>query len=184
MYETHWKTVANGFTQWARKGSDSVPCYINNDENEGITVLATVDASARKLRLPAMRKEKTPCCLKNYTLPDDVWTIFSESGSLKRDIIHQYLTKLRHNLCPDRPLALLMDTDSAHRGQPIKDHVQNLEIRLVFIPLGCTNHLLLLDRTIFGVLKASAHRLWYTFDHQTKGGKSSQRQIAEHLVSA
>jgi hypothetical protein len=42
--ETNWKTVAGGFMTWAHTSAESGQCQIDNDEKEGVTVIAAVDA--------------------------------------------------------------------------------------------------------------------------------------------
>jgi hypothetical protein len=63
MDETHWKAVAEGFLTWAEKGAESVPCSISNDEKEGVTVIAAVNAAGNKLPLTVVGKGKTGVAL-------------------------------------------------------------------------------------------------------------------------
>jgi hypothetical protein len=56
--ETNWRTVAGGFMTWAHTSTESVQCQIDNDEKEGVTVIAAVDAAGGKIALDCDRQRK------------------------------------------------------------------------------------------------------------------------------
>ena len=49
---------------------------------------------------------------------------------------------------------------SSHRTEIVKELAKNLDVLLHFIPPGATDELQPLDRRVFGVLKATARRLF------------------------
>jgi hypothetical protein len=57
--ETNWRAMALGFLTWAKIGSESVTCQAGNDEKEGVTVIAAIDAAGNKLPLCIIGKRKT-----------------------------------------------------------------------------------------------------------------------------
>jgi hypothetical protein len=185
MDETHWKAVAAGFLTWAEKGAESVTCYISNDEKDGVTVIAAIDAAGNKLPLTVVGKGKTPRCLGSYCLPPAVWGLVSESGWTTTQVMVQWLSALRQNLFPDdRPVAVILDTYAAHRCQEVRTAASNLNIELIFIPPGCTDLLQPLDRRVFGVLKSKARRRWRSRYHSRVGGRATHAELIDDLLSS
>jgi hypothetical protein len=70
--ETHWKIVAGGFLTWAVRGFESVPCILENDAKEGVTVIAGITAGGEKLPLTVIGRGKTQKCLQGSHLPAEV----------------------------------------------------------------------------------------------------------------
>jgi hypothetical protein len=77
--ETNWKTVPGALMTWAKKGAELVQCQIANDDKEGVTVIAAIDANGGKPPLAVIGKGKTQRRLAGYQLPPDVRTSISES---------------------------------------------------------------------------------------------------------
>jgi hypothetical protein len=182
--ETHWKIVAGGFLTWGIRGAEAVPCTLENDAKEGVTVIAGITAGGEKLPLTVVGKGKTPRCLQGYQLPPQVWSDHSPSGWTTTDVMCRYLAHLRDALFKDGPLLVILDTYAAHRAQAVRDAARLCNIDLLFIPPGCTDRLQPLDRRVFGVMKAYARRDWRIAYHETGGGKVTRAQMAEHLVAA
>jgi hypothetical protein len=60
-------------------------CYrIENDEKEGITVIAGVDAAGGKLPLTIIGNGKTPRCLSGFNLLPEVWLLHDNPGGQHR----------------------------------------------------------------------------------------------------
>jgi hypothetical protein len=119
--ETNWKFVSAGFLTWVCAGAESLPCVISNDEKEGITAIAAVDARGQKLPLTITGKGKIPRCLTALNLPPDVWATTSESEWAISNIICHYFKLLRKELFPDGRLVVLLDTYSAHRANLVRE---------------------------------------------------------------
>lgn len=180
--ETNWRSVAGGIWTWAATGTESVSCCVGNDEKEGITVIAAIDAAGTKLPLTVIGKGKTPRCLTALNLPAEVWGLTSESGWTTSHVMCEYLRLMREKLYPEGPLVILLDTFSAHRTPVVRAAADHWNIQLVFIPPGCTDILQPLDRRVFGVLKAHARQLWRIHYHETQGTKTTRAMMAENLV--
>jgi hypothetical protein len=182
--ETNWKTVAGGFMTWAHTNAESVQCQIDNDEKEGVTVIAAVDAEGGKLPLTVIGKGKTERCLKGYQLPPEVRTCVSESGWTTKDVMCRYFAILRQELYPEGPLIVILDAYAAHRSREVREIARLWEIQLVFIPPGCTDKLQPLDRRVFGVLKSYARQLWRKQHHESGGAKTTRPMMAANLCEA
>jgi hypothetical protein len=57
--ETNWRIITGGFMTWAHTSIESVQCQIDNDDKEGVTVIAVVDVVGGKLFLTVIDKGKT-----------------------------------------------------------------------------------------------------------------------------
>jgi hypothetical protein len=138
--ETAWKTVAPGFLIWAHKNLESVQCLIENNEKEGMTVIAAVTAAGIKLPLTVIGKSKTPRCLAAFHLSEQFWAATSASG-WTTDVMVTHLGMLRQRLYPEGPLAVVFDTYAAHRSAGVIESSERWRIELVFTPrparIGC-----------------------------------------------
>jgi hypothetical protein len=132
--ETNWRVVAAGFLTWATKGSQSVHCQIDNNDKEGVIVIAAIDPAGNKLPLHIIGKGKTRRCLAGFQTPEEVGTSFSLSGWMTSDVMCGYLRKLRQKSYPNRPVLILLDTYMAHRTAEVRDTAAELKIDLIFIP--------------------------------------------------
>jgi hypothetical protein len=183
--ETNWRTVAPGFLTWGVKGAESAHCNIDNDDKEGVSVIAAINAAGEKLPLTVIGKGKTRRCLAGYQLPETVWVNYSDSGWTTLDIMCRYFADLRRRLFPDgAPVLVILDTYSAHRSEIVREIARLWGIDLVFIPPGCTDRLQPLDRKVFGALKSFARQQWRMNYHQSFGAKVKRPMIAEGLVQA
>jgi hypothetical protein len=182
--ETNWKAVAAGFLTWAAKGTESVHCHIDNDEKEGVTVIAAIDAAGNKLPLTIIGKGRTKRCLAGFHTPDEIWETFSESGWTTSEIMCGYLLQLRKKLFQEGPLLVILDTYAAHRSREVRAIAELCCIDLIFIPPGCTDRTQPLDRRVFGVLKAHAREIWRKFSHAHAEEKVTREMMASRLIDA
>jgi hypothetical protein len=182
--ETNWKVVAGGFWTWADTGNEAVSCILDDNEKEGVTVIAGIDAAGMKLPLTVIGKGKTRRCLAALNLPPEVWSLTSPSGWTTTDVMSNYFRLLREQLYPSGPLVVLLDTFAAHRALTTRAAADHWGVELIFIPPGCTDTLQPLDRRIFGILKAYARQLWRTHYHETEGGKTTRSMMANNLLVA
>jgi hypothetical protein len=182
--ETNWKMLAAGFWTWANTGCEAVSCVVDNNEKEGVTVIAGIDAAGTKLPLTVIGKGKTARCLSALNLPPEVWTAISPSGWTTSDVMCNDFRLLREHVYPTGPLVLLLDTFAAHRAAITKAAAEYWRIQLVYIPPGCTDSLQPLDRRIFGILKGYARQLWRTRYHQAPGAKTTRSMMTHNLLVA
>jgi hypothetical protein len=161
-----------------------VNVQIDNDDKEGVTVIASIDAAGNKLPLTVIGKGKTKRCLAGFRLPGEIWGQWTESGWTTSEVLAEYLQRLRHEQFPEGPIVLILDTYSAHRSAAVKAVAEQLGIELIFIPPGCTDRLQPLDRKVFGVLKSYSRQIWRKRYHLNPGEKVTRPKIAEGLVEA
>jgi hypothetical protein len=182
--ETNWRAVAAGFLTWAKAGTASVQCQIDNDEKQGVTAIAAINFAGKKHPLTIIGKGKTERYLNGFDLPAEVWTSTSETGWTTSDVMCRYFAHLRERLFPEGPIILLLDCYSAHRCQLVRTAAEHWRIDLVFIPPGCTDLLQPLDRRVFGVLKAHARQVWRVQYHNSHGGKTTRQMMAKNLIDS
>jgi hypothetical protein len=96
----------------------------------------------------------------------------------------RYFASLRREQFPEGRLVLMSDTYSAHRSCEVREIAQLWEIKLVFIPPGCTDKLQPLERRVFGVLKAYARQLWREQYHKSQGRKTTRQMMAANVCEA
>jgi hypothetical protein len=82
--ETNRRTIAPGFKMWALVGAESVHCRVDNDEKQGVTVIAANNAAGEKLPLKVSGNGKTRRCLVGYELPSEVWRNVANLGGQHR----------------------------------------------------------------------------------------------------
>jgi hypothetical protein len=151
--ERNWRSAAGGIWTWAATGSESVPCAADQNEKEGATVIAAIDAAGTRRSLTAIRKRKTPRCLIAFNLPPEIWGVTSPTGWTTTDLMCRDFTILREQLYSTARLVALLGMFSAHRAAGAKALADSLGIQLVLFPPGCPNALQPLGRRVFGVLK-------------------------------
>jgi hypothetical protein len=184
--ETNWRMVNTGFLTWAKRGSKTVQCHIENDDKYGVTAIAGIDAMGNKLPLTVIGKGNTRRCLTRFGLGrlNDVRGVTSPSGWTTGDVMCEYLTYLREEPYPTGPLVVILDVYPAHRTDMVRATAYALGIELVFIPPGCTDRLQPLDRRVFGVLKVYARQPWRRHNREQFGDKMTREQIAQNLSAA
>jgi hypothetical protein len=182
--ETNWRSASPDFLTWGRRATESVSCIGENDQKEGITVIATVDAAGNQLPLTIIGKGKTRRCLAALHLPPEVWTSVPQSRWTNSDVMCSYFSLWRTHVYAEGPLVLMLGTYPVHRTQIVRTTAEQWGIELLFIPPGCTDRLQPLDRKIFGVLKGYARQLWRQQYHATHGGKTTRSRMASNLMEA
>ncbi len=173
--ETNWLILPKGILTWSETGSKDVSFVTDIDPKANLTVLASVTANSIKLPLQFIATGKTSHV--EHTQLGDIyphWAAHSESGWTTEDTFKLYL----NNLCDHfngEEIHLILDCYSVHRMEEIKETAANLNIRLHFIPPGCTDLLQPLDRRVFGGLKGMARKL---FRERYTNDKSRTKQDA------
>jgi hypothetical protein len=70
--ETNWRTVAAGYRTWGVTSAESVHIIVDNDDKQGVIVIAAISAAGDKSPLTVVGKGKTQRCLTGYALPPEV----------------------------------------------------------------------------------------------------------------
>jgi hypothetical protein len=182
--ETSWLLHPKGILTSAGLGCQSVQAKINGDEKDCITVMASVTASGGKLPLAFIASGKTMRVEESQIGPvDGHWRAHSESGWQTSDTFQTYLQQLR-DVMGDGPIHLLLDSYSAHRTIPVKATAISLGITLHFIPPGLTDELQPLDRTLFGVLKSQAKRLFHERFRSNPPARRTKKDGVADMITA
>ena len=186
MDETHWQTFPNGIMTWRRTGSDAVQVRMNGNEKQGLTVLASVTASGKKLPLLILAKGKTERC-EQTQLPENIGRHFkfhSSSGWSTQEVMLKYLELLRAEFPGGQRLHLILDMYSSHRMDEVIAAAGRHNIEMHFIPAGLTDEFQPLDRRVFGCLKASGRAAFRRLYQKDPKQKFSTRSAVECLVKA
>jgi hypothetical protein len=180
--ETNWTLWPNSILTWAKKGQRSVQIRISGDPKANFTVTAAVTASGTKLPLHILANGKTDV-VQQSQLGDthDCWVDHSETGWQNTDTFCTYLLNLREFMGPG-PIALVLDCYAAHRNDTVKVFARNLGIDLYFIPPGMTDEFQPLDRSVFGVVKSHAKRLFRGRYHDDPYAKRDKKIAVQDLI--
>ena len=192
MDETQWQVFPNGIMTWRDTGTDNVQVKINGNEKKGLTVLASITASGRKLPLLILAKGKTARCERSQ-LPVDLngnERTHSESGWTTKTVMETYFKLLRKAYPPRRPgdngprLHLVLDLYAAHKMKEVKDMAKEMNIELHFIPPGMTDEYQPLDRRVFGCLKASGKAKFRQHYREDPSQKFNTKCATDCLLAA
>ena len=160
--ETCWILNANGFYTWAPRGCENVQTWIDGNEKQSYTVMATVASDGTALPLQIIVKGKTRRSLRELTGIAPHVAHFSKKGWQTAETLCHYLRWVRGQprFACGRRIVLLLDSYSAHRCDEVRRFAEGLRIDLVFVPAGCTDALQPCDRYVFGAFKAIYHRYY------------------------
>ena len=183
--ETAWRLYPNNILTWWNTGDDDVSIHVNGDEKGCFTVLATISASRKKWPLFFVAKGKTQRVEHSQIGGvSEHWRTHSESGWMKGELFCEYLKHIRAEIPTGDRIFLICDVHSSHRTQPVKALAAALNIELLYIPPGATDQLQPLDRTVFGVLKSEARRLFRIRTSHDPEIKRSKRDAVAEMITA
>ena len=181
--ETAYNLYPKGLLTWAIRGEDNVKSFIDGNDKENITVLASITADGKKLPLMFIAKGITVRS-ENSQINDigSHWKTHTSNGWMTNDAFITYLINLRLYFSDNNEIHLILDCYAAHRSEPVKEYAQLLNIILHFIPPGMTDEFQPLDRKIFGIVKAYAKRLYRMRIKKT--GKISKKDACQDMIQA
>ena len=151
--ETAWNVAMIGDRTITESGVDGVHININGNPKQNITILSTITASGKKLKLFMIAKGITNSCHKQLgsrALTEAI-VKHSNSGWMNQKVFVEYLYWLNEQ--DSRPKCLLLDQYKCHISEETMEVANKLNIRLVRIPKGGTGKFQPLDKRIFGVFK-------------------------------
>jgi hypothetical protein len=166
--ETCWRVYPNALKTWAPCGSDNVQVTIGGNDKDSFTALCSITAARRKLPMVMIAKGKTTRA--EHSQLGDVEphvAMHSESGWITVEGFQEYLTLLKQEFPGDDPIFLILDCYSVHRTREVQDRALELRIIIKMIPGGMTDSLQPLDRAVFGVMKATARRMYRMYRMHT-----------------
>jgi hypothetical protein len=162
MDETIWRLIYQEMSTIANIGADGVECFFQREAGMCLTAIANVDAAGGKVPPWVLCKGKREHCQEGYRddprVQKSIWRgelvlPHQPNGRTSALVASDHLHWLRSRIqCG--PIVVLWDLFSSHREQGVKERAKELGIELVFIPAGMTSEYQLLDRRIFGSLKA------------------------------
>ena len=158
--ETFWRCLPADLKTWGRRGEDGIHVCVNGCDKDGITVVAAVTAARTKLPLSLIASGKTTACEKNLGDVSCHHKTHSETGWSTVDTFSEYLMFMREHYGDDDKIWLILDMYTVHRTEKVRQMAEALNIELMFIPPGQTDHFQPRDRAVFGVLKAYMRKLW------------------------
>lgn len=158
--ETSWAMFPSNILTWARTGDENTAINIGHNAKDTLTVLASVTANGGRLPLYILAKGTTEKVLASQ-LGDTFghWRNFSENGWQTSATFETYLMHIREHY-NDQQVHLILDLHASHRTDSVKTLARELNIKLWYIPPGCTDLVQPLDVRCFGTLKSTARRLW------------------------
>ena len=163
--ETSWNLVPSFIKTWHPIGRDHVVRYLNGNDKDKITVVASICADGTKLPLQFIAKGETSAVVESQI--GDVgyhMKTFSSNGWTTAETFKQYLTGIRNHYSfeDNNTIHILLDVFKAHITSDVKETAESLNIQLHLIPAGMTDELQPLDKKIFGPLKMFARHLFHT----------------------
>lgn len=152
--ETYWHILPNNTKTWANKGSDHVVIRTYDSTKAHITAMATINIDGSKLPLFLIAKGETERCEQNQLgdiSPNE--SHHSTNAWMTKDLFFKYLDFIRKQYPIKQKIHLIVDRSSTHKGDDVVAKAKENNIKLHYIPPGCTDILQPLDIRIFGVLK-------------------------------
>jgi hypothetical protein len=128
---TNWRSVSLGFLTYRRWDVETLRrevCALY--DQEGITVIVTLDTAGNKLPLKIIGKGETLRCLVVMQLPQDVWMSFSLPTWTNSEVMSSYFGFLWTDMYPNGLLIVKCDTDSVHRTQVVRTAAKKYGIEL------------------------------------------------------
>jgi hypothetical protein len=183
--ETAWRLYPNNILTWWETGADDVSIYVQGDEKEAVTVLATISASGVKWPLFFIAKGQT-IRVEHSQIGDvgEHWRSHTPSGWMTSNTFSDYLHLLRAHALHDGVIHLILDLHSSHRTEDVKATAALLNIQLHYVPAGMTDALQPLDRVVFGALKSHARRLFRARVREEPQLRRTKQEAAQDMVSA
>ena len=146
-----------GFTNNRREGRR---VHIDVDDKQGITCMSTITASGRSLSPFFVKKGKSTRCIRDI-LADAVLATFSDNGWMNEDVAIQYIDQVLAPHLNGRPGCLIWDIFRAHVTPSVKKHLEDNNIKPVYVPASLTWKRQPLDTHIFAVLKKKYAAFYY-----------------------
>lgn len=183
--ETGWKLFPRGILTWGETGIDNVSRNGSINDKSQVTILATITAHNQKLPLLFVAQGQTERCEEGQL--GDIgyhWKTHSSTGWVTDDVFSFYLHKLREFYDDDKEIHLVMDLYPSHITEKIKEDASALGIVFHFIPAGLTDYYQPLDRTIFGILKAKARKLFRVRQQGEADLSATKADACQDMIAA
>lgn len=119
-----------------------------------VSAVATIRHNGEKLPLAIIAKGKTPTCVRNLELPEEIIRYWSPSGKANTEICQAHIEKISE-WSHGEPCALVWDSYASHHTSEVQDTAFKHKVRLVEVPKNATPIKQPLDWGVFGELNQS-----------------------------
>ena len=116
---------------------------------ETVTAVATIRSNGEKLPLTIIAKGKTPVCVRNLNLPDNIARAFTVSGKMNEETAIDDIDRISQ-WSGGEPSALVWDSYGSHMTETVYDYSFRRKVRLVMVPKNATAICQPLDFGVFG----------------------------------
>lgn len=192
--ETAWRLTNPGILTWGLKGLENQAINSNFDEKKNFTSIATISADGQKMPLVFVAKGITERCevsqiggAKTIVINGTIhYVTHSKSGWVNTEIWKHYIELLRimSNIPITERICLIADKYKCHYNRAVLDAAKEKNIKLLFIPSGCTDLCQPLDVSVFGALKVRARRFWHEQPIEDRGNEISIAAAVQQMGQA
>ena len=185
--ETSARSVTPAYTVWKHQDDPTPIIASTQSDKYGITMLATVTASGRKLPLTVFVAGKTDRSCKKFSsiITDAVFIETGvKSGWCNDNAFLRYLIVVILEYSGGLPVVLVFDKFPPHITPFVKESAADLNIHIVEVPAGQTGELQPLDVGVFGPIKQIVKKMWTSeHKHALEGVDSPQSTISRHITA-
>lgn len=129
-----------------------------------VTLIPTVTASGKKLKLGWINNAKTFQAVRTMKLSPHVHSYVADKGWITRSIMLDWLKEIVIPYLHGRSGALVLDNYPAHEGCNIQELCDAHSIELIYLPPNCTKDAQPLDVSVMGPFKS--HRQTVAMEHR------------------
>ena len=132
---------------------------INVNEKQGITCMATITAAGSSLKSYFVKKGTTDRCLSRMRARN-ISCVYSDNGWMTEATCINYINDIVLPHLNGSPGCLIWDIYAAHTTNKVKQHCDERNIKLIYVPASLTHKRQPLDTHIFGVIKQQ-YKIFY-----------------------
>lgn len=159
MDETPWNFTYRRGKVLSYRATEEVKAELPEDIKKQFTVISTIASNGNKFPPIFLATGTTIRCENQFadmtSNVKDYFLYHSESGKTNDDVMKFYLRKLQE-WTDHKDCVLVLDQYPSHISGSTKDFADELNIRLIYIPVSATDVYQPLDKYIFGILKSQA----------------------------
>ena len=137
----------------ARIGQDTPHVHAQPGQKEVVSCIATISADGKIWPLTVVAKGKTPTCVRNLDMPEEIYREWTPSGKTNEEICARHVERISE-FAGRKPCCLIWDSYGSHWTQKVYDTAFVHKVRLEQIPENATGILQPLDTTVFPVVAA------------------------------
>jgi DDE superfamily endonuclease len=159
--ETFWRLLNGNLDVIGITGSENRKVITNLTGKEGFTATFLITANGDFHKPTLIFKGKTDKCLNKFSLLNNklesVILKYNVSGWNDSQVLISILEQI-NKLTNENGSVLILDQHRSHTGELIENKAKELNIQLIYVPVGQTANLQPLDIKVNGALKSIGHR--------------------------